>query len=151
MRNLDFQEEKVGRGATEYLYKRGNAAMGGGKGGGGTVQFACLDPEEMNPENEEIPANEVNLAIGFINLANITGSGNWERKNWAEERSSITDTGFNGWGFRSYEWLCRYAEYLRVFTLRKNWRGPKKRVGICVCESARAGVGIKHHPAYLCK
>ena len=39
----------------------------------------------MGPENEEMPANEVNLASRFINLANIMGAGDRDRKNWAAE------------------------------------------------------------------
>ena len=60
------------------------------------VQFDCLGSEEMDPRNEEMAANEENLASRFINLANIPGAGNWESKNWAEECSSAIDTGFNG-------------------------------------------------------
>ena len=52
----------------------------------------------MGPGNEEIPAIVVNVARRFVNLANIAGAGNWGRKNWASECSSIIDTGFNGWG-----------------------------------------------------
>ena len=37
------------------------------------VHFACLESEEMGPENEELPANEGNFASRFINLANVTG------------------------------------------------------------------------------
>ena len=95
MPNLDGREEKVGRGETEHQYKSGPKGQNG-KVGGETVQFSCLRSEEMGPENDKIPANEVNLASRFINLANITGAGNWESKNWAEECSSAIDTGFNG-------------------------------------------------------
>ena len=79
------------------------------------VQFACLASEEMGPENEDIPAIEVNLAIRFVNLANITGAGNWEIKNCAEEFPIVIDTGFGGLGFLSYAWLGEYAECFGEF------------------------------------
>ena len=56
----------------------------------------------MDPRNEEIPVGVVNFASRFINLSNVMGEGDWERKNWAEECSSIIDTGFNGGGLRIF-------------------------------------------------
>ena len=69
----------------------------------------------MDPESEEIPAVEVNFASRFINLANVLGTGDWARKNWAEECSSNIDTGFNGSGLCSFSWLIKYDEYLGIF------------------------------------
>ena len=62
-----------------------------------------------------MPANEVNLARRFINLANITGAGDWGRKNWGKERSIIVDAGFGGCGLCSFSRLGKYAEYSRSF------------------------------------
>ena len=56
----------------------------------------------MDPESEELPANEVNFASRFINLANAPGAGDWESKNWAQECSSIIDTEFGGGGLCSF-------------------------------------------------
>ena len=55
---------------------------------------------EGDPVIEETPENDVNVATRQINLANAHGMGDWGRKNWAEECSSIIDTGFNGGGLR---------------------------------------------------
>ena len=86
-----------------------------GKGGAETVKFACLEMDECDPAIEEIPENEVNIATTQINLATALGVSDWERENWAEECSSIIDTGFNGGGLRSFSWFRRYGEYLRSF------------------------------------
>ena len=67
-----------------------------GKGKGMAVHFSRLESGEMDPESEEIPAGEVNFSSRFINLANVLGAGDRERKNWAKECSSIIDPGFNG-------------------------------------------------------
>ena len=75
----------------------------------------------MDPENEEIPANEVNTASRFVNLPNILGAGDWGRKQWANERPSIIDAGFNGCGLRSFSWLRKYSAYLKSF-------GPKAKL-----------------------
>ena len=53
--------------------------------------------------------NAVNVATRKINLADASGVGDWERKNYAEDCSMIIDTGFNGGGLRSYPWLRRYV------------------------------------------
>ena len=73
-----------------------------------------------SPENEEIPENEVNLATRLINLAIALGAGNWGRKNWAEECSSIVDTGFNGGGLRIYARLRMYAGPLGILRPTEN-------------------------------
>ena len=67
-----------------------------GKGKGKSAHFACLEDEELGPENEEIPANEVNYDCRYINLANILGARDWGRKNRAKECSSVIGAGFNG-------------------------------------------------------
>ena len=46
--------------------------------------FACLEEEEMGPREEEIPENEAKVAYRHINLANVLGGNDWERKNWGE-------------------------------------------------------------------
>ena len=75
----------------------------------------------MGPENEEMPTIEVNLASRFINVANIAGAGNWERKKRAKECSSDIGTGFSGGGLRSFARLGKYVGYLGEFTLKQNW------------------------------
>ena len=84
------------------------------------VSFSCLESAGSGPGNEEIPENEVNLAIRFINLANALGAGNRGRKNWAAECSSVTDTGYKGGGWRSYSRLGSYAEYVGSFRPMEN-------------------------------
>ena len=42
-----------------------------GKGHGVAIHFSCLKSEEMDPRNEELPANEVNYSSRFTNLANV--------------------------------------------------------------------------------
>ena len=48
-------------------------------------------------------------------MANSSGSDGWEMKNWNEVCSSIIDTGFNGWGLRSFARLRKFLEYMRSF------------------------------------
>ena len=67
------------------------------------------------PENEETPTKEVNFSYRFINLSNVMGAGDWERKNRSEESSSIIDIGFNGWGLCIFSCLSKYVEYLVSF------------------------------------
>ena len=69
-----------------------------GKGGAEAVEFACLEMEECDSQREEIPENEVNVANRETNLSSALGASDWGKKNWAEECSSIIDTGFSGWG-----------------------------------------------------
>ena len=57
-----------------------------------SAHFSCLGDAELGPGNTEVPANEVNYALGYINLANILGARDWERKNWAKEWPIIIDT-----------------------------------------------------------
>ena len=95
MPNLDCKEEKR-TGERPTTNTKGGPKGQKGKGKWKAAQSACLGSEEMDPENEEMPANEVDLASRFINLANIMGAGDWERKNWAKECSSIIETGFDG-------------------------------------------------------
>ena len=94
--------------------RTGKGGKGKGKGKKRSIMFACLE-EEMDPVEEEIPENEVNMAYRHINLSNVLGGNEWERKNWGKECSSIIDTGFNGGGLCSFSWLIRYEEYLRSF------------------------------------
>ena len=95
-----------------------------------------------SPENEEIPENEVNSATRWVNLANSLGAWNWERKDCAEEFSSIIDTGFSGGGLRSYSRFRMYVEYsMRYYQKQIRRSKKKKRIEICVCESSRTGVG----------
>ena len=47
--------------------------------------FACLEMGECDPPIEEIPANEVNVATGQINLPNALGVIDWEWGNWAKK------------------------------------------------------------------
>ena len=97
MPNLDQEERKVGERRNGLKRNRGRAQ---GKGGE-SVLFACLE-EEAGPGNTEIPENEVIFARIHINLANVLGCNDWERKNWEEEEcSNIIDTGFNGCGLCS--------------------------------------------------
>ena len=128
---------------------RGGGQKARGEGKGKAVRFACLESEEMEPENEEIAANEVNLASRFINLANIAGSVDWGRKNWPKEFSSIIDTGFNGGGLRCFAWLGKYAEYLKSCFHRGNCLKQRKRVEIGARESTRTGVGDEYRLTYL--
>jgi len=86
-----------------------------GERGEKSVMFACLEEEETDPTKEEIPENEAHVAHRHINLANVLGRNDWGRKNWAQERSSIIDTGFNGGGLCGFSWLNIYGEYLRSF------------------------------------
>ena len=72
--------------------QRGGGKRSGKKGKGKSAHFACLEDEELDPRNEEVPANDVNYACRYINLCNIMGARDWGRKNWAEECSSIIDT-----------------------------------------------------------
>ena len=44
----------------------------------------------MGPENEEMPENLVNLARRFINLANITGAGDWGERTGSENSLSLS-------------------------------------------------------------
>ena len=76
-----------------------NHKMDKGKGGGKKRSSisACLDEEEMDSRNVEIPESGSNSARRHINMANVLGGGNgWGRKNWEKECPGITDTGFNG-------------------------------------------------------
>ena len=79
-----------------------------------------MEDEELGPENEEVPANEVNYACRYINLTNILGARDWGRKNCAEECSSMVDTGFNGGGLCTFSCLRKYVEYLQSFYPKQN-------------------------------
>ena len=46
------------------------------------VHFSWLEAEERGPENEETPANEVNFAYRFINLANSLWQWIGKERNW---------------------------------------------------------------------
>ena len=37
------------------------------------------------------------------------------RENWPKECSSVIDTGFNGWGWRSCARMRKYLEYVKSF------------------------------------
>ena len=89
------QKEEMGRWKTDNQCKGGPKGQKG-KGKGKSAHFPCLGDAELGPEKGEVSANGVNYTFRDINLANITGARDWERKNWAEECSSITNTGFNG-------------------------------------------------------
>ena len=108
----------------------------GGKGRKGKIYYVCMRRRNGH-SRKEIPANEVNMAYRHINLPNVLGCNEWGRKNWEEERSRITDTGFNGGGLCSCYWLSRYGTYLRSFypkaKIIKNWKTPK------ICPHGRTG------------
>ena len=97
-----------------------------GKCGYKAVKFSCLEMGECDPPIEEIPANEVNVATGQINLPNALGVIDWEWGNWAKKWSSIIDTGFYGRGLRSYALLRRCDGYLRIFIINQIWWIPKQ-------------------------
>ena len=66
----------------------------------------------MGPENEAMPADEVNLAIRFINLANIIGRGIGKERNGPKNVLAISAPGsaeedcavLLGWGNMSGIW-----------------------------------------------
>ena len=112
--------------------RRRNLERGKGKGKGKgkkkSVMFACLEDEEIDPRNEEIPGNGVNVDYRHINLANVLGSNDWGRKNWEKECSSIIDAGFNGGGLCSSSRMNRYGGYLRSFYPKENYiKGVRNR------------------------
>ena len=76
--------------------KTGKGEKGKGNGKKKSVMFACLE-EETDPRSEEIPESGVNTSYRHINLENVLGRNDWDRKNWEKECSSISDAGFNGW------------------------------------------------------
>ena len=95
-----FRRKEIGPMKTHHPTPKGGKPNGQ-KGKEGTrwrkaARFPCLEPEGKDTENEESPENEVNLATRWINPPNALVAGNWERKNWGAECSSIIDTGFNG-------------------------------------------------------
>ena len=110
------------------------------------MRFSCLEPEVKGPGYEEIPDNEINLANRWINLAIALGAWDGVRTNWAEECSSIIDTGFNGGGMCIYAWFRRCDEYIRSFYPTSNFVKTKGGSEICVSESPRTGVGCQYLP-----
>ena len=107
-----------------------------GKGGAKSVKFTCLELSECDPVIEEIPGNEVNVATMRINLANALGGGELGRKNRAKDCSSVTDTGFNGGGLRSYPRLERYVEYMMIFYHNDNLaKSREEELGFAFLES----------------
>ena len=63
---MDQKERKV---ATRRNTGKGKR---GGKGKKTSVMFACLEEEETDQWNEEIPENGVNVAYRHINLENVS-------------------------------------------------------------------------------
>ena len=87
------------------------------KGKSKTANFACLEMQSNEEENEEC---EVNIATRQVNLSGVLGSGQWEGKDWPKECSAIVDTGFNGGGLCSHAWVKKYVSYLRSFRPKTN-------------------------------
>ena len=92
--------------------KKGKGKTKGTKGKSKTANFACLETQSNEENNEE---QEVNIATRQVNLSGVLGSGHWEEKDWSKECSAVVDTGFNGGGLCSHAWMQRYVMYLRSF------------------------------------
>ena len=112
MRHMAKEEREMGWRRIGRKRKREGAK---GKGKGKSVLVACLAEEETDPRNTETPESEANFARRHINLPNVLGCNDWERKNWEKECSRIIDTGFNGGWLCSFSRLNRYVEYLKSF------------------------------------
>ena len=95
-----YRRKRGGPAKTQHPTPKGGKSKGQkaneGKGSAKYVKSAFLEPIENDPVVAEIPGNDVNVATGQINSANASGVGDWERKNWPDDCSSIIDTGFNG-------------------------------------------------------
>ena len=108
------KEEEMGRRKTDS--RRKGETKGSERKRKRGIGPCCLSGRRrIGPRNGEVPAQEVNFACRYINLPNIPGASDWARKNWAGERSSIIDTGFNGGGMCSFSWLSKYVKYMQSF------------------------------------
>ena len=69
-------KRRNGKAISRQAMQKGNRKVRKGRVKGKSAHFACLEGEELGPESEEIPAQEVNFVCRYINSPNTTrGNG----------------------------------------------------------------------------
>ena len=70
---------------------------------------------------DEVSQNQVSVATMQLGISDILGEDVWENKNRPNECHIVIDTGFNGCGLRSFDWLGNMPRIWKVIIIIQNW------------------------------